>query len=887
MNKDHVSLSSSLLLWSSHLMWGFTLIPACIFISAFYLYQPEGMYWSYAWAPSLNVYLDARVDGLSFLFLLLITGVGTLIQIYAMAYMKKVGNRLSFHLYLTLFMFAMLGLVLSDNILLMFVFWELTTFTSYLLIGFEHEKAEARKNALHSLLVTGAGGLALLAGLILLGEMVGSYQFRFIIEHAAALPEHPLFTASLILVLLGALTKSAQFPFHFWLPGAMAAPTPVSAYLHSATMVKAGIYLLARLSPVYNESALWCNSLIIVGGVTALWSALIAVKQTDLKLILAYSTNCALGKLTLLLGIGSELAITAAVLFIMAHALYKAALFMVIGNIYKAKGTRDINLLHGLSSIMTFSFIAAVIAALSKAGLPPLFGFLSKEYMYKAGLEMTVAVAILLLFVNSIMVALAIQVVYRPFLSRKNKNVTNQRLDYEPGLWLPPLLLATSSFVIPIFMLDWLNENIISPAISSIKPHSVVEIVKIWQGINTPLFLSGLTLLLGYFIFRSINNDKIWKALHSISTPDASMVFQNMLNNMLTVASWQTGILQHKRLSLYILVFFTVLLLMLTSVPLSLPSLSLQLFSMLSFHEVGLAILMVISALSCAISRSRLVSVASLCAIGFLSTLVFSLYSAPDVAKTLLLVETLMVVFVVLLMGYFPPIKRSLSHSTIRKGGNLVIAVGIGGVVTMTMIHIIQQPIDMAVPSFYAEQSLAAGYGRNVVNVILVDLRAFDTLGEILVVVVAGISSVALITHMDKKAPLPNSIIFRSTAHIVAPLMMLFSIYLLLRGHNAPGGGFIGALIAVSGLALLIFAESPQFVRQRIYFQPFNIAIGGVLLGVLAGITAMIVGMPFLTALWWNGDTPVGSPLLFDLGVYLAIVGGVTGMLLHIKERLH
>lgn len=840
------------------LLWGFVILPLLLFVWILFSYQATGQSWSLDWVPSLGITLAIRLDGLSFLFATLITGIGAFIQFYALAYMKKAVGRVSFHLYLTLFMVAMLGLVLSDNILLMFVFWELTTLTSYLLIGFNHEQAQSRRNALHSLLVTGAGGLALLAGLIMIGEMSGTYRFSELTEMASALPAHPWFTVSLLLVLLGAFTKSAQFPFHFWLPGAMAAPTPVSAYLHSATMVKAGVYLLARVSPIYNGSDIWCYSLIFVGGMTALWSALNAARQTDLKLILAHSTNSALGKLTLLLGIGSELAITAAVLFIMSHALYKAALFMVVGNIDKAKGTREIDALQGLASLMVITCVAALIAALSKAGFPPLFGFLSKEYMYKSGLEVWPALVIVLLLVNSIMVGLAIQVAYRPFLKGPLAPISFKQADAQPGLWLPPLLLALASMVMPLFMLGWLNANIVVPASIAINPQAVGEVAKLWQGVNLPLVLSGATLLLGYLVYRMMTESKVFHAFLNLKIPEASAVFQRLMELIISMANWLTELLQHKRLSGYLLTFFTVLLLMLVSVALPPPAVSWQLIAMVSFHEVGLAILMVITAICCATSTSKLVSVAALGVIGFLTTLLFSLYSAPDVAKTLLLVETLMVVFVALLMRYFPAIDRTLLHSGKRKALSLLVAFGIGAMVTLMLILITQKPIDLSVSQFFAEQSVAGGYGRNVVNVILVDFRAFDTLGEILVVVVAGIAAVALFTHQPNVVPMTESIIFRSTAHIVAALMLLFSVYLLLRGHNAPGGGFIGALIAVSGLALLIFAESSQFVRQRLYFQPFNIATFGIFLGLLAGMLGVFAGMPFLTGLWWGGGDAVG-----------------------------
>ncbi len=437
----------------------FAVLPILLFGWVFYWHQTGGNAWQVTWVPGLDLNLSFRLDGLSFLFASLITGIGALIQIYALAYMKEKAARFSFHLYLTLFMLAMLGVVVSDNILLLFIFWELTTITSYLLIGFNHDKPVSRKNALQSLLVTGAGGLALLAGLILLGLMANSYQISVIIEHADHIAQHPWFMPSLILVLLGAFTKSAQFPFHFWLPNAMAAPTPVSAYLHSATMVKAGIYLLARLSPIYASSDFWFYCLTIVGAVTALWCALLAFKQTDLKLMLAYSTNVALGKLTLLLGLGTEVALTAAVLFIFAHSFYKAALFMVVGNIDKATGTREREKLGNLKSVLLLSLIAAVIAALSKSGVAPMLGFLSKEYMYKSSVESGIAwISLVLLLINALMVALAIALLYKPFFGQATKESEShppKAIEQKKSLWLPAMGLAIASFLLPV--LPWIG----------------------------------------------------------------------------------------------------------------------------------------------------------------------------------------------------------------------------------------------------------------------------------------------------------------------------------------------------------------------------------------------------------------------------------------------
>ncbi len=868
-------------------MWLFPLFALGLFLTLIQWYQPQGVVWEVDWVPSLGINLSFRLDGIAFLFAFLISGVGVLIQIYALAYLRKHRSRFSFHLYLTLFMLAMLGVVMSDNIVLLFVFWELTTITSYLLIGFNHEQAVSRINALQSLIVTGSGGLALLAGLILLGEMGGSYQLSALIERAPELAEHAWFVPSLILVLLGAFTKSAQFPFHFWLPNAMAAPTPVSAYLHSATMVKAGVYLLAVVAPIYSQTPLWFYSLTLFGAVTALWCALLALKQTDLKLMLAYSTNVALGKLVLLIGIGSELALTAALLFILAHALYKAALFMVVGNIDKATATRDIRALHGLKSLLVISFLVAIVAAASKAGIPPMLGFLSKEYMYKGGLEQGFIVAIVLFLVNVTMVALALALTIKPFLPKQNaQSLEAKPVESQLGLWVPCLILALASVVVPIFGLDWVSSMIVTPGVLSATTLVTEAPLKLWQGFNLPLLLSALTLIAGIVLYRCYPAlRRMWRSKVPVLTK-AEQFFDRTLSAVMSFADWQTSCLQHKRLSMYALLFFTVLAAGLLS---QWPAIAPQHFQgvvALSFYEWIIAAMLVLCALVCIVSRSRLLAVAALGVIGFLTTLVFMLYSAPDVAKTLLLVETLMVVFVVLLLRRMPKLDSVPNHSVLRRVFHGVVAATIGVAVTSLLVTITASPLDASLATFFAENSVAGGHGRNIVNVILVDFRAIDTLGEVVVVVIASIAAVSLLqTHLHKRDRI-HSLIFATTAHIVAALMLVFSVYLLLRGHNQPGGGFIGALIAVIGFALLMFAESPAYVRERIRFSPFAIGVFGVLLSIVAGLFGLAAGLPFLTGLWWKELLPLGTPLLFDLGIYLAIVGGVIGMMLRLNEEL-
>ncbi|NVD08672.1 DUF4040 domain-containing protein [Vibrio sp. JPW-9-11-11] len=866
----------------------FALVPAILFIALVAAYSSSGARYQVDWVPSLDIAFALHLDGLSMLFAGLITGIGCLIQLYAWSYMRSYSGRFSFHLYLTLFMLAMLGVVLSDNVLLLFVFWELTTITSYLLIGFNHNKSVSRKNALQALLVTGSGGLALLAGLILLGTIADSFQLAIIIERAPSYLNHPAFIPSLVLVLCGALTKSAQFPFHFWLPNAMAAPTPVSAYLHSATMVKAGIYLLARLSPVYSTSELWFWSLTCIGAATAIWCALVALKQTDLKLMLAYSTNVALGKLTLLLGLGTELALVAALIFVLAHSFYKAALFMVIGNIDRAMGTRELAQVSGLRSVLLLSFIAAFGAALSKAGLPPMLGFISKEYMYKAALEMSIWPSLALLVVNATMVVMALVILIKPFLGAANTHgdTAPKPVERDYSAWAPALLLALASLFVPVLALSGLSEALLISGVRAMAPMAIMPEVKLWHGLNAALMLSLITLALGVLGYRYYTRLTSWLAAMTAFLPSADRSFDQVIKAMMTLANWQTQQLQRKRLTLYVALFLTVLAaLLLNSVAIAAIG-TFQSNAEVSFYQVAIALLMVVAVGVVVVSRSRLLSVASLGVVGFLSTLVFMIFSAPDVAKTLLLVETLMVIFVAILMRHLPKLDRVVSHSKQRRGWHALVAVVIGGSISLVLIAITAQPIDAQLSDFFAQNSVPGGFGRNIVNVILVDFRAFDTLGEVVVVVIAGLAAVSLLPQQNRYINRIQSLIFTTTAHIVATLMLLFSFYLLLRGHNAPGGGFIGALVAVLGLSLLMLAETPNYVQRRLQFAPFNLALFGIALSLCAGVIGLLSGQAFLTGLWWKEILPLGTPLLFDVGIYLAVIGGVMGMMLRVNQEL-
>ena len=703
------------------------------------------------WVPSLGINLMFRLDGLSVLFAALITGVGVLVQLYASAYMSNSPKRLSFHIYLSLFMLSMLGLVLADNLLLLFVFWELTTVTSYLLIGFDYDKPIARKNALHAMLLTAAGGLVMLAGFIMLGEMAGTYRVHLITQSTTSLLQHPWFVPSLLCILIGAFTKSAQWPFHFWLPGAMAAPTPVSAYLHSSTMVKAGVYLLARMLPVFGEHELWQILLCSFGAFTALWCALLAYQQTDLKLMLAFSTNVILGQLVLLIGIGSSYAVTAALLLIAAHSFYKAGLFMIVGNIDKATGTREYHDLAGLKSVLAISFAAAVITGASKAGLPPSFGFISKEYIYKAGLEFGWLLAVAMLAVNAIMVSLSLLILIKPFLQKANaRSAAMQRIENQRLLWLPPIVLAVLSAIVPMALLSFYQGLIINPAASAMLNTTEIKTVKLWAGFNLPLLLSVVTFLLGVVLYKAYPtlSPRVKHFVAYFGTGGEHC--QRLIDFTVACAKKLTVTTQHGQLSAYSLLFFMVLaviLLMGLMQVEQLPAVSIH----VDYYELILAAFLVISAFVVLKSDTLLLSVAALGTMGFLTTLVFLAYSAPDVAKTQLLVETLIVVFIAIALRHLPRSRSVPQHSRGRRGLNALIATLVGLSVGGLLWLISSQPLSPQLSQFYEMNAVSGGHGRNIVNVILVDFRAFDTLGEAVVVIIAALAAIAALGRVKTR----------------------------------------------------------------------------------------------------------------------------------------
>ena len=708
------------------------------------------------WIPSLGLNVEFVLDGLSMVFALLVTGIGALIFLYAKAYMKSYSGTDKFFMYLMLFSAAMLGLVLSANLVLMFIFWELTSFLSYFLISFYHEKESARKAAFQSLYITGFGGLAMLAGIVLLGSVVGSYSIYDWVDGAEAIRQSNFYLPGLLLILMGVFTKSAQFPFHFWLPGAMQAPAPVSSYLHSATMVKAGIFLLARLSPVLGGTNEWTYIISLIGVLTMLAGSYFAITQTDLKGILAYTTINALGVLVLLLGIDTKESIKAAMLFMFIHAFYKATLFMVAGLIEKKTGTRELSKLGGLIKYMPLTFVIALLALLSMAGLPPLLGFLGKELIYEAKVQSPgIASLVLVLGVTSnvFMVAVSLFFARKVFLGNPN---TFEKTPNEKGaaFLIGPGILALLSLILGLLPGD-LGTAIIKPALSVVSSEVVDVKLKIWHGFNEVFFLSLLTIVLGVGLFGAMLKKKkvleTWRKINSVVFAiELDEVFAWVMEKFVKISQLKTKTVQHGYHRYYILtiIVFTSLLLwfqvfVIRSWDFGIP------FTLKPFYISGLAIVILGAAIASAVSRSRIVTIISMGVAGYGISLIFMYYSAIDLAITQILVETLTVVMFMVILQKLPRFAVLSTRRTRLR--DFFIALSFGAVMTILALKAVNVNLNPTISDYFVENSYSKAFGENVVNVILVDFRALDTLGEVTVLTLAATGVFLLLKTKNKK----------------------------------------------------------------------------------------------------------------------------------------
>jgi multicomponent Na+:H+ antiporter subunit A len=706
---------------------------------------------SYDWAPSLGIKFSFLLDGLSLLFTILISGVGALVVIYSAVYLAGNPYLGRFYAYILMFMGSMLGLVLADNLITLFVFWELTSLSSYLLIGFDHDQETTRAAALQALLVTSGGGLALLAGFLLIGDIAGSMELSSLLRSGDVIRAHPLYAWVVLLVCVGAFTKSAQVPFHFWLPNAMVAPTPVSAYLHSATMVKAGVYLLARLTPILGGTETWMIALMTAGATTMIVGAFLALRQTDLKLILAYLTVSALGILVLFIGLGTSEAIVAAIVFLLGHALYKGALFLVVGIVDHETGTRNARELGGLRSAMPVTAIIAAFAALSLAALPPAFGFIGKELLLDAALGAEAGAGLLtlaLLLASIVFVAAAGIVAIRPFFGKKSE--TSKRAhEAPPGLWLPPMLLACFGILFGI-MPSLVDGPILRSAVQAISRKSVTVDLALWHGFNLPLALSVLSLACGAALYAARRHAHAAARLQITSAWGPQQWYNHVLAGMNHVAQRQTRLLQSGYLRFYLLIIVA------ATVALAVVKLFSAIGSIdvtsdldLRFYEWIVAGLIPAAALTAIMSRSRLGAVAALGVVGYSVGFIFVLFSAPDLAMTQFMVETLTVILFVLVFYHLP--RFSAFSTQMELFRDAVTALAFGALITIIVSIGAGIQLYPKISDYFIENSLPLAHGRNVVNAILVDFRGFDTFGEITVLAVAAVGVYALLKQRPRK----------------------------------------------------------------------------------------------------------------------------------------
>ena len=848
--------------------------------------SPGGHRIDLAWAPSLGLSLSFNLDGLGLLFAMLITGIGALIVLYASRYLDGHAHASRFYASLFAFMGAMLGVVLSDNILTLFVFWELTGFTSFLLIGFEHERAAARAAAIQALIVTGAGGLALLAAGVLLADVSGTTNLSAMVAQKSSIAASPFYSVIAGLILLAAFTKSAQVPFQFWLPNAMEAPTPVSAYLHSATMVKAGVYLIARMTPIVGSTDMWTTTVMLVGAATMVVGAYRGVQETDLKRILAYSTLGALGVMTMLLGVGTSDAIVAALVYLVAHAGYKGALFLVAGAIDHATGTRDISALTGLGQAMPVTALGAGAAALSMAGVPLTLGFVAKDGAYEALLRTgdwfpwLLAVMVLASILLGLSGLVAGVLPFRGHMALAKKGL-------EPGwpLWLPVVVLAASGVLVGVA--PSILSGLIAAAATAIVGASVNVSLGLWHGFSPALLLGVVTLAAvgGAYAVHGGIRTRSWRLRFGTEE-----IYAGSVRALDAVSRTIAPVLHSASLRTYVMVIVV------TSVAVGGAALVTErglgfaaARTSIAVHEVLVIVVIIGGAIAATVARSTMSAVLALGAVGYGVALTFLSFGAPDLAMTQFSVETLTVLIYVLVFWHFRGL-GALSPRLVR-ARDALIAIGIGAFIGGLLLSVATAETAPRLREYFAEFGPTLGHGRNIVNVILVDFRGFDTLGEITVLATAAIGVRGLLRFAAKGRPdhatarLVSSPIFRTAARLLMPLLLLFSLFLLLRGHNQPGGGFVGGLVAAAAFALYGIAFGVRRARQALRVKPLTLLGVGLLVALASGLPAVFRGQPFLTALWAHDPMTLGTPALFDAGVFLVVTGVVLMMIFNLAEE--
>ncbi|RKR06614.1 multisubunit potassium/proton antiporter PhaA subunit /multisubunit potassium/proton antiporter PhaB subunit [Kushneria sinocarnis] len=861
---------------------------------------------SLEWIPTLGLSLALRLDGLSFLFTLLILGIGLLIILYARYYLAENDSIVRFYGFLMLFMTAMLGIVTANNLLLLWFFWELTSLSSFLLIGYWYRESDARKGARMALTVTGAGGLALLAGFLLIGQLVGSYNIDDVIAAADQIRGSTLYPLILILVLLGCFTKSAQFPFQFWLPHAMAAPTPVSAYLHSATMVKAGVFLLARMFPILSGTQWWFYIVTLVGMITLLYGAWFALMKQDLKGVLAFSTISHLGLITLLFGFDSRLAAIAAVLHIINHATFKASLFMAAGIVDHECGTRDIRKLNGLWRYMPYTTALATVASASMAGVPLLNGFISKEMFLAESLEtqmfggLSWLVPVLATLGSVLSVTYALRFVHDVFFNGEPKQLPHKPHEPPRYMRLPMEILIVLCIAVGLLPALTVGELLRAASATMMPAAELPEIdLAIWHGFSLPLLMSAVALGGGLLVY--VLRHFLYNFQRQFRVRDARLVFESVVQGIINGAERLLGRFENGSLQRYMFWLMLAALLFATLGLMAIPELSGPAAPQPVDGVVATGgLLLCLAGLGTAfLHHRRLVALILLSVVGMLVSLAFARFSAPDLALTQLAVEVVTMILLMLALFFLPQTtpRESSGYRILRDG---LLASAFGGVVASLNYAVLTHPVER-ISQFMIDNSVPGGGGHNVVNVILVDFRGFDTLGEITVLCIAGLAIYKLLNRLRLAMPSGDMegrawiserypVILSVVSQALLPFALMVSIYIFLRGHNAPGGGFIAGLVTGVALILLYMARGVEWTQRRLPFQYQPIAVTGVAIALFTGLGSWLFEHPFLTSAFGHfhipviGDIELATAMLFDLGVYLAVVGATLMILANLGK---
>ena len=854
------------------------------------------------WIPLLGLNVTLMLDGLGFFFAMLILGIGLLIIAYARFYLSRDDNMGEFFTYLLLFQGAMVGIVLSDNILLLLVFWELTSLSSFLLIGYWKHLPEGRQGARMALTVTGMGGLAMIGGMMILGQIVGSYDLSVILQNRELIQADPLYVPALILILLGCFTKSAQFPFHFWLPHAMAAPTPVSAYLHSATMVKAGIFLMARMWPVLSGTPEWFMIVTTAGLITMILGAVIALFKHDLKSLLAFSTVSHLGLITMLLGTGTAFGVMAAMFHILNHATFKAALFMSAGIVDHEAHTRDIRRLGGLRHLMPITFLIATLAALSMAGIPLLNGFLSKEMMLEEAYGTALfgipwLVPVMATIGSLFSAAYCFRFISHTFLGPKREDYPTTPHDPPAGLWMPPAFLV--SLVVIIGIAPFLVEPFVKVVTASVLGDVAAvpkAYFKIWHGLVPALYLSIIAVVGGALLLMVFKPAlAIWD---KAPRPEAKTIFDAIIAAAVGLSQRISMGLHNGSFTRYAAIF-TVTVVAVGYHAWATGTVGAATRTVQPANAVQIAgwLMLVAATLGLVfLHRNRLLSLILIGIVGLVVSVGFVFFSAPDLAMTQLTVEVVTIILMLLALNFLPN-TTPIESTSLRRFRDIGIAV-LGGLATaaMSFHYLLRDTIAPSISDFHLANSYKGGGGTNVVNVILVDFRGFDTYGEIIVLGIAALLIYALTETLldgpvrarllNRKPDQPRAggmhpMMMVVMTRVIMPVVIMVGFYIFWRGHNEPGGGFIAGLIVSIGVVMQYMASGYAWTSARLRYPYHDIIGAGVLIAGLTGIGSWFFAKPFLTSDFTYVRIPpfekfeLATAALFDLGVFLAVVGAV------------